>query len=265
MSRTKNDEGFTVDKLLQFIVSIKYPEVVRLRLTRLQLVQLLREYLDSVHAKADPALVLEEWEPELRQPRLIGDHLVKMNPYNSELAIEFIPYWTFLERAAELRNRNIAFETVQKIARLSPHEFERLLANVFSGVPWARNVNVGKISRDGGIDFEGEYVDSQTGLAMLLLGQAKHWKAKVGSEPVRTFVGSMVVKAKSHKLVGVYVATNGFTDDALKVIEESPYTIFPYNLSSLAALMIKNHIGVKGVKMEGYSLEDGFWDELAEG
>ena len=147
---------------------------------------------------------------------------MKLNAFTSELTIEFIPYWTFLERAAELRNRNIAFETIARIRALSPHEFEKLLADVFSRIPWARNVSVGKISRDGGIDFQGKYVDSQSGLAMLLLGQAKHWKAKVGSEPIRTFIGSMAVKARLHKLVGVYVATNGFTEDALEAIENSP-------------------------------------------
>ena len=56
MSRTRNDEGFAVDKLLEYIVNIRYPDVVRLRIVRTQLLQLLKEYLESVHAKADPAL-----------------------------------------------------------------------------------------------------------------------------------------------------------------------------------------------------------------
>src|ERR1035438_6936651 len=119
MSRTNTEEGFAVDKLLEYIVNIRYPDVVRIRITRVQLIQLLKDYLESVHAKADAALVLEELEPELRQPRLIRDHLVKLNPFTSELTIEFIPYWTFLERAAELRNRNITIETTQRIRALS--------------------------------------------------------------------------------------------------------------------------------------------------
>ena len=41
--------------------------------------------------------------------------------------------------------------------------------------------------------------------------------------------------------------------------------MFSFDVNSLANLMIKNRVGVKGVRLAGYSLEDDFWDELAEG
>ena len=263
-AKQEMDEQRTVDKLLEYIVAVKFPQTVRIKLTKSQLLRLIKEYLDSIHAKEDPILILEEWEPKLRQQRLIGDHLVKLSPFTSEMSIEFVPSWSYLERAAELRESNIITETARRIEELTPREFEKLLSNVFSRVPWARNIRIGKISRDGGIDFEGEYIDVETGLTMVLLGQAKHWRSKVGSEPIRTFIGSMLIRAKSHRIVGVYVATGGFNDQAISTIRESPYQIFHYNLTSLAELMIKHHIGVRAMKMEGNTFEGAFWDELDE-
>src|SRR5437867_3987222 len=119
MSAKREEGKLSVDRLLQYIISVKFPEYIRIRLSRSQLLRLLKEYLRSIKSKQDPILVFEAWERVLRQPRLVGDRLVKLNPYNSELTIEFTPMWGFMQRAAEVRKSSLVSELCTKIRDLS--------------------------------------------------------------------------------------------------------------------------------------------------
>ena len=93
---------------------------------------------------------------------------------------------------------------------------------IFSRVAWAENVKVTGRSSDGGIDFEGMFIERQSGLKSSLYGQAKHWKSKVGSETIRTFIGFVAVKetSKFRSSVGVYACTGGFSEEAQNANQE---------------------------------------------
>lgn len=211
----------------------------------------------------DARIVFEEFEGQLRKPRLIGDWAAVYSVYADAIVLEYVPDWSQIERAVDIRGAGLLKELYETVSSLSPTQFAYFLSQLFSQVTWAAEVRVeNRISRDGGVDFEGHYV-YQDQERTPMFGQAKHWKGKVGSEGIRTFIGSVLTRVKGRACVGVYVCTGGFTADALETIRNSPFKLLRYDLQGLTRLMIDANVGVRPVHLEGAKLDRSFWDEIS--
>jgi len=232
------------------------------RLPKEELLAEISLFIKSSKIHDDPTLILEEWEELLRKSILIEDYLARYNPYSDILFVDWIPNWSNIEWAAEIRNNDLASELWEAVASLTGEEFERFLGQVLSQVPWAKDVKVTGKGGDGGIDFAGRFIENQSGLELLLYGQAKHWADKIGSESLRTFVGSTHLKSRGRTSVGVYVATGGFTENAIETARNSQTKILLYDMPALVELMIRNEIGIAKVIARGRKIDNGFWDDL---
>jgi restriction endonuclease Mrr len=211
----------------------------------------------------DPQILFEQWERALREPKVVGNWAVSYSVYSDSLVIEYLPDWSQIERAIDIRSRKLQSDLAEVISALSPNGFSYFLANLFSRVDWASNVVITKLSRDGGIDFHGYYLYPDL-VRVPLFGQAKHWKGKVGSDQIRTFIGSVIPRAKGRASVGIYVCAGGFTPEALKEIQGAPFRLIKYDTADLIKLMIECRVGVEDFKPQSLRIDGSFWDEIAE-
>lgn len=243
------------DFLNEVIKALKAASPVRV--TRKEAIRI----LSNICRGLDPALLFEQWERKLRQPVLAGYWATSYSVYSDSLVIEYVPDWSQIERATDIRGRNLHDDLVEAMSKLSATQFSIFLANLFSRVGWAADVVITKLSRDGGIDFQGHYLYPDQ-VKVQLFGQAKHWTGKVGSEPIRTFIGSVVSKAKGKASVGVYVCSGGFSEDALKDIREAPFKLLKYDISELVKMMIELRVGVEDFQPHSLRIDASFWDEI---
>ena len=234
----------------------------QVRLSHSDLVKLLRSFMAQKGISGDPNELLEEWTKPLHHAVFYKNYLVKYIPAVESLSFQWVPPWESISWATEIRNQNLKQELCDTISSLPFDAFEQLMRQVFIRTKWAKDISVTKISHDDGIDFEGKFVEASSGLLLPLVGQAKHRKTKVGSEEIRTFLGSIAVRNDRRNTVGVYVATHGFNDGALRMIRKSPNHIVSLDLDRLAGLMIDNKIGVSPVTVKGVRLDSGFWNDL---
>lgn len=251
--------------LLKFLIATIEDLVegkTQVRFSRSEFLKLTRSFLRKYDNSGNPEEVLEDWARELNHSIFIKNYVVKYIPAVDSFSFQWVPPWENIAWAAETRNTGLKQELRESIVRLSFVEFEHLMRQVFVRTDWSKDVTVTKISHDDGIDFEGKFVEKSSGLLLPLVGQAKHWKTKVGSEEIRTFLGSIAVRNDHRMTVGVYVSTNGFTDDGLRMIRKAPNHIIWFDLDKLAELMIANKIGVSAVSVRGLGLDSGFWNDL---
>ena len=254
------------EQLLNFLEFLINSESHSIKLTRSQLTKRLTRFLKRSKIKDDMNLVFEAWEKPLReQSRLVRDrYYIHYNMYTEVLTIELLPTVNAVERVVEIYSTSLNPMITKRIENLTFEEFEWLMENVFSRVPWAKDVHITKRTRDGGIDFVGKYMDNEKPPFKTLLGQAKHWKSKVGCESLRSFVGSLTLESRKNPVVGVYVCTGGFSLDARKVIKKSPYKILAFDLKGLANLMLRHEIGINKISIRGKTIDERFWDEIKE-
>lgn len=257
-----SDDQTSLISFLNFILR-KSPIETSVRISKSELTEILRTYFSKMGMQDDPDLVFEDWEPQLRKSFFIQNQLIHYNIYTETLTIEVVPTLEIINRAAETHSTNMRSSLISLICALSFEEFETLMRELFQRVPWIEKINITQLSRDGGIDFEGIYRDRKSGLRMKLYGQAKHWSSKVGSEILRTFIGSISVKSTLPS-IGIFVSTGGYTDDAITVMQKSPIKILVYDIDSLVNLMIEHEIGVKAYKVEGKTIDELFWKEISE-
>jgi hypothetical protein len=218
--------------------------------------------LAKMYPGIDTRIIFEEWERNLRKPIVVGNWSVLYSVYSDALVLESLPDWGQIERAIDIRRENLRQELSASVAALPANAFAVFLANLFSRVDWASDVKIGKLSRDGGVDFRGYYIYRDKG-KVPMFGQAKHWKAKVGSEPIRTFIGSVVTKAGGKACVGLYACTGGFTFDAEKEIEGSPFKLLRFDLQGLVDIMIESNVGVRRIQLNSPRIDGSFWDEIS--
>lgn len=250
---------------LEFLAISENHESHSIKLTRSQLIERLALFLQRSKIKDDVDLVFEVWERSLREQSTLvrGRYYIHYNIYTEVLTIELLPTVNAMKRVAEIYSASLKPMTIKRIEDLTFDEFEWLMENVFSRVPWAKDVHITKRTRDKGIDFVGEYLDKKKSVKTLL-GQAKHWKSKVGCEPLRSFVGSLTLESGKKPVVGVYVCTGGFSLDARNVIKKSPYRILAFDLRGLANLMLRHEIGIRRISIRGKTIDERFWDEIEE-
>ncbi len=257
----KYDE-LSLRQLLEFILkqnSLKTSVVI----SKAEIMESLRNYYNKLNISVEPSLVFEEFEPLLRVKNFfINNHFIHYNFISEKLTLEKYPSLQFMERASEKYLRYLKEEVVKKLINLNFDVFERLMKEIFSGIPWIEEIEITQLTNDGGIDFTGKYIDSNSGLKMPIFGQVKHWKkSKVGSPQIRDFIGSLVVNSSEPSL-GLFVSTCGFTRGVKDVIKKSSTKILLLDVNDLAELMIKYNIGIQTYLIEGKVIEDTFWNEI---
>ena len=235
---------------------------IQVRLSRDELLDRIKSFLKRKATPDDPKVILENWTTTLNHAVFHKNYLIKYVPAVDSLSFQWVPPWANISWATEIRDQNLRKELCDSISDLSFEAFEHLMRQAFGRISWAKDISITKVSHDDGIDFVGKFVEKASGLLLPLVGQAKHWNAKVGSEAIRTFLGSIVVRKDHRSAVGVYVATSGFTDDAMRMIRKSPNHIIYKDLDGLVDLMITNRIGVSRISIKGLSLDSGFWNDL---
>jgi restriction endonuclease len=234
----------------------------QIRIARTELLKLIRSYLKRRSISLSSGDVFETWARILNHSLFYKDYLVKYIPAVDCVSLQWVPSWEKIAWAAEIRNANLPRELRESVLGLSFDAFEHLMRQVFLRTEWAKDISVTKVSHDDGIDFEGKFAEKSSGLLLPLVGQAKHWRSKVGSEEIRTFLGSIAIRQNHRSTVGVYVSTFGFTEDGLRMIRKSPYHIIWFDLERLADMMIAKGIGVSAISFKGLVLDTGFWNDL---
>jgi restriction endonuclease Mrr len=257
--KSRQNEGTAVD-FLRTLAS-KLPLQDPIHIPKKELLQCICEWQECKLEHAE--LKLEEWESRLRRTILVGDWAVIYNIFTEQLVIEKLPSDGQIARAIELRANNMDASLRETLEALTPGEFENLLAEVFSRVPWAKNVKVTQRSRDGGIDFVGRYVHEDAD-EVPLYGQAKHWQSKLDAPSVQGFIGSLSTHAKGKPIMGIIYCTSGFSADAESEVKNSPIMIIEYDAHKLIDLMLRYEVGVTRTRIESFSLDGRFWDEIKE-
>lgn len=247
---------------IEYVISEKLDGLRQIKLTRSQLVKLIREFSDRTGNSKDPILTLENWEGAFTSQIVHGDYVFRYSPFTESFTVQWLPTWENIGWAAETRKGGLRDEIRETVRQLTFDEFERLMKRVFEGVPWAKDIRVTKSTRDDGIDFLGRFVEKDSHLELPLLGQAKHWKGKVGSEQIRTFLGSIALKKRASLTVGVYVSTGGYTQAAWEAMRSAPTRIIPYDLDEFVDLLLRNKIGVAKTMISGLVLDQGFWTDV---
>lgn len=251
-----------LDKFLNLLIREKLQEKRQYRASRKELIRLIGESLLSEGLSEDPALTFEEWESKLSSTTMVDDYVTKYSPFTETFIVQWLPSWENIGWAAEIRQNDLNNELKQTIGLLGFDEFERMMKRIFEATTWTKDIRITKSTRDDGIDFAGKFVERQSHLELPLLGQAKHWKSKVGSPAIRDFLGSISLRSRRLPTVGIFVSTSGFSDDAWRTIRLSPARIIPYDMDGLVELMVKNKVGVSRVSITGLKVDRSFWADI---
>ena len=140
--------------------------------------------------------------------------------------------------------KELASELLQKIKENKPTFFEELVIDLLVAMGYggsrADAEAVGR-SGDGGID--GVINEDRLGLDVIYV-QAKRWEGKVGTRPVRDFVGALQGK-RARK--GIFITTSGFSSgvqEYISAIDSRDSKVILINGNQLAQYMIEHNVGV---------------------
>ncbi len=233
--------------------------VFRAEALRKQLLEVLAS--QSGRDATELAIEFEQLESALRGTFFRGGWSVHYNVFNDRLVFERILDTKILGRLVELEEKHIRQELLEKIGQLDPYQFENFVAYLFRCLPWIHAVTATKRSHDGGIDLVGEYMDPKAEIELPFLGQVKRWGSRVDFPEMTKFLGALESAAQKNT-IGIYVASNGYTDAAKKAAERFGRRIVLYDADNLVGLMLQNNVGVRRKTLEAVSPDDEFWAEL---
>jgi restriction system protein len=153
-----------------------------------------------------------------------------------------------LESAYENLRSELADELLNKLKKISPSFFERLVVELlvkmgYGGSRKDAGKAIGK-SGDGGID--GIIKEDKLGLDVVYI-QAKRWdNNSVGRPDVMQFAGALQAQRASK---GVFITTSRFTDDARSYVSQIGSKIVLIDGKQLTDLMIEYDLGVSTVSL----------------
>ena len=139
----------------------------------------------------------------------------------------------------ELSDR-LAEELLERVKRVSPADFERLVVRLLEKMGYGRGETVGR-SGDGGID--GIINQDALGFEKMYI-QAKRWQSQVGEPEIRNFSGSLDGEGANK---GVFITSSTFSKSAregAKSISQGNKFIRLIDGKELARLMINHGVGV---------------------
>lgn len=210
----------------------------------------------------------EVWSPERRSrrsPRVAADdgrpengHQQEHSPTTPAVpavaeisnALSYGPVPAVPQGPQRLDTDPIRARLLGRVSALTPGDFERLV-----GVLRMDQVRVTGRSQDGGIDGMAE---------MPLLGvriafQAKRWQQAVGSDPVRSLVGSVHLNRFDR---GVLITTSTFTPGAREEADKPESKVSLIDGQRLAGLLIEKRLGITEVPVVRQELDEHFFEDL---
>jgi hypothetical protein len=211
----------------------------------------------------DRDTAIAEWQgvsEGLRQKKIVRNgHLVHWQLFRNCLQIIKLATAEELQSTAEIYESTTAEEVARRIRTLTGFEFERFLTAVLGRHPEFSKILVTQASRDGGIDFRGEYVPPGAQLQGRLIGQAKQVAVPVTASVARDFVGALDTSGE-RRVIGLIVSTAGFTEPADDVFESSHYHIIRWGMDEL--LKYSRGIVTKQIAVSFEVPDQIFWDEV---
>lgn len=141
--------------------------------------------------------------------RMVDDPLLWMFLSVAAVATAVALTWWVRRRLIRLRDRVLVTLTdMSGVDRMNGREFEEHVALLMRTCGYRRVEVVGGAS-DGGVDVRARAPDGRA-----VVVQCKRWRRPVPPNEVRAFLGTL---AGSHRgYVGLFVASNGFTDAAVE-------------------------------------------------
>lgn len=212
------------------------------------------EELEKIH------LQFENLELALRKGIPSRRWMVRYAPITDEIIFERIFERPQVERIVELQTTVLRDNVAFLLYSLTGGQFEEFVVDLFSKVPWVSKIAGTQLSRDGGVDFTGEFGHEKAKLTMPLLGQVKRLQAPATSPQLSEFIGSVTRRVRGN-VTGVYVSLGGFTDDARRAIAESPFNILTFDLDGTLELMMAHDVGVRAQSINITSPDSVYWRE----
>ena len=165
-----------------------------------------------------------------------------------------------LEAAYQTLTNEIAEELLDRIKKITPAFFERLVVDVLMAMGYggfdSSNGQVTQYSGDGGID--GIIKMDKLGLDTIYI-QAKRWENTVTVSAVRDFAGSLLSK-KARK--GVFITTSSFPQSAYDFVRSIDPTIILIDGEQLTRMMIEYNVAVSKSKVYEIKRIDNDYFEL---
>ncbi|MDI6698281.1 MAG: restriction endonuclease [Candidatus Saccharicenans sp.] len=147
-----------------------------------------------------------------------------------------------IEKNAKLLNDLLADELLERVKKLNPYQFERLVLDLLLKMGYGGALKESGMLTGGAGDegIDGIIKEDKLGLDMIYL-QAKKWENVVGRPEIQKFAGALLGK-KANK--GVFITTSNFSRDAEEYAKSLDKKIVLIDGRKLAELMIEHNIGV---------------------
>lgn len=172
----------------------------------------------------------------------------KKNDSIVNLDLEGITPSEALEKAYENLRDTLAEELLDKLKKVSPSFFERIVIELLVKMGYGGSrADAGKAigrSGDGGID--GIIKEDKLGLDVVYI-QAKRWESNaVGRPDVMQFAGALQAQ-RANK--GIFITTSRFTEDAKSYVAQIGSKIVLIDGDQLAQYMIDHDVGVSTISL----------------
>lgn len=149
-----------------------------------------------------------------------------------------------LENSYQDIRKSLAQELLDKITKLSPSFFERLVVELLVKMGYGGSMkDAGKaLGKSGDEGIDGTIKEDKLGLDIIYI-QAKRWQPGnvVGRPEIHKFVGALAGQGAKK---GIFITTSTFTKDALKFVPRNETKIVLIDGYLLAQLMIDYNLGV---------------------
>jgi len=158
-----------------------------------------------------------------------------------------------LEDSYQNIRKALAQELLDKITKLSPSFFERLVVELLVKMGYGGSMkDAGKaIGKSGDEGIDGTIKEDKLGLDIIYI-QAKRWQPGnvVGRPEIHKFVGALAGQGAKK---GIFITTSSFTKDALEFVPRNETKIVLIDGYKLAQLMIDYNLG--GATQQVYEIK----------
>lgn len=149
-----------------------------------------------------------------------------------------------LELAYQQLRKSLAQDLINKIIKLNPSFFERLVVELLVRMGYGGSIkDAGKaIGKSGDEGIDGTIKEDKLGLDIIYI-QAKRWQPGniVGRPEIQKFVGALAGQGAKK---GIFITTSSFTKEATDYMPRNETKIVLIDGVQLAQLMIDYNLGV---------------------
>lgn len=147
-----------------------------------------------------------------------------------------------LEYSYQKIQKSLAQELLQKIKKISPSYFERLVVELLVKMGYGGSLkDAGKsIGKSGDEGIDGIIKEDRLGLDVIYV-QAKRWEGVVGRPELQKFVGALAGQGAKK---GIFITTSYFSKDAIDYTPKNETKIVLIDGEQFARYMIDFNLGV---------------------